>query len=250
VEGTIWRGLLVGWLALAPAVFVLLFFVTAPYGRHFRKGWGPSVGSAAGWMLMEVPAAFVFATCVLAGGWPGPVEWAFLAMWQAHYVNRAFVFPFRLRSTRRISLVIVLFAIIYNVMNGYINGRYLGLFSDGYDVSWFWDPRFVAGAILFVSGLVINLTSDEIVLKMRKASPGVYGIPRGGMFELVSCPNYLGEILEWTGWAVATWSLPGLAFAAWTVANLVPRARSNHRWYRETFPDYPAGRRALVPFVF
>ena len=63
----------------------------------------------------------------------------------------------------------------------------------------------------------------------------------------MSCPNYLGEILEWVGWAVATWSLPGLAFAVWVIANLVPRARSHHRWYRERFPDYPDGRKALVP---
>ena len=42
----------------------------------------------------------------------------------------------------------------------------------------------------------------------------------------------------------------GLAFAAWTMANLVPRARAHHRWYRERFPDYPARRKALVPGLF
>jgi hypothetical protein len=38
-EHAIFDGLIVGWLALAAVVFVLLFFVTAPYGRHMRKGW-------------------------------------------------------------------------------------------------------------------------------------------------------------------------------------------------------------------
>ena len=56
-------------------------------------------------------------------------------------------------------------------------------------------------------------------------------------------------MVEWSGWAVATWSLAGLAFALYTVANLAPRAMANHRWYRETFPDYPSDRRALVPYV-
>ena len=42
----------------------------------------------------------------------------------------------------------------------------------------------------------------------------------------------------------------GLAFALWTIANLLPRARSHHRWYREKFPEYPPERRALVPGLF
>jgi hypothetical protein len=56
-------------------------------------------------------------------------------------------------------------------------------------------------------------------------------------------------MLEWTGFAVASWSLPGLAFALYTAANLAPRALSHHRWYQEKFPDYPRERRALIPFV-
>jgi hypothetical protein len=35
----------------------------------------------------------------------------------------------------------------------------------------------------------------------------------------------------------------------WTAANLVPRAVAHHRWYRERFADYPAERKALVPFL-
>ena len=58
---------------------------------------------------------------------------------------------------------------------------------------------------------------------------------------------HLGEIIIWTGWAIATWSLPGLAFALWTAANLIPRAQANHRWYQNHFPDYPAKRKTLFP---
>ena len=55
--------------------------------------------------------------------------------------------------------------------------------------------------------------------------------------------------LEWTGFAIAAWSLPALAFALYTVSNLAPRAVAHHRWYRDKFPDYPRERRALIPFV-
>ena len=46
------------------------------------------------------------------------------------------------------------------------------------------------------------------------------------------------------------WCLPAVAFVVWTLANLVPRAIRNHRWYHDKFPDYPPERRALVPYLF
>ena len=30
-------------------VFILLFFVSAPYGQHIRKGWGPNINNKLGW---------------------------------------------------------------------------------------------------------------------------------------------------------------------------------------------------------
>jgi 3-oxo-5-alpha-steroid 4-dehydrogenase 1 len=38
-----------------------------------------------------------------------------------------------------------------------------------------------------------------------------------------------------------------LSFAIWTAANLIPRGVSHHAWYRRTFADYPANRRAVIP---
>jgi hypothetical protein len=57
-------------------------------------------------------------------------------------------------------------------------------------------------------------------------------------------------MIQWSGWAILTWSWAGLAFALFTICNLVPRAMANQRWYRETFPDYPPERKILVPGVF
>ena len=42
----------------------------------------------------------------------------------------------------------------------------------------------------------------------------------------------------------------GLTFALWTAANLVPRARANHLWYKRQFGDYPIERHALIPGVW
>jgi 3-oxo-5-alpha-steroid 4-dehydrogenase 1 len=135
-------------------------------------------------------------------------------------------------------------------MNGYLNGRWLFTFSDPYPREWLLDPRFIAGTCLFVAGLALNHHSDEVLRRLRRPGETGYKIPRGGLYRWVSCPNYLGEIIEWTGWAIATWSLPGLLFAVWTFANLAPRGWEHHGWYKEKFADYPKDRRAIIPFVF
>jgi hypothetical protein len=59
-----------------------------------------------------------------------------------------------------------------------------------------------------------------------------------------------GEIIEWAGYAVATWSLPGLAFALFTLCNLGPRGWQHHQWYRQHFKSYPPQRRAVIPWVW
>ena len=230
---------------------VAVVFISAPYGRHTREGWGPSLPGRLAWILMETPPVVFFAWVFWQGAARG--EWIpliFLALWQVHYVHRAFIFPFRLRiGGKRTPWVIVVLALVFNVPNAYVNARWISHFGV-YESAWLWSPAFGLGVLLFGAGLLINLHSDSILMNLRGPGETGYKIPRGGLFRWVTAPNYLGELLEWLGWAVATWSLSGLAFFVYAVANLAPRAWTHHRWYREQFPEYPKERRALVPFLF
>lgn len=247
-ELTIFNILLVAWVVLGLVVFIALFFIAAPYGRHARKGWGLVIGDKSGWILMEAAAPVVFAVCFSLGRDINITDIVFLALWEAHYLHRAFIYPFsRGGASRNMPLSVVMMGLFFNVMNGYLNGRYLFTFSGGYAVGWLGDPRFIIGATLFVTGFVINRQSDQVLRDLRKPGESGYKIPHGRFYRWVSSPNYLGEITIWVGWAIATWSLPGLVFAFWTIANLLPRARANHTWYKEKFPDYPPERKALVP---
>ncbi len=243
-----WLVLLV--FILAAQTFILLLWVNAPYGRFARDGWGPSVPSRTAWVLFESPAVVVFAAVFFAGqhAWER-VPLVLFAAWQFHYVLRTLVFPFQLReANKRIPVVIVAMAILFNVLNAYINARWISHLGS-YRDDWLLSPAFLAGIVLFVSGWLINQHADRVLVRLRQPGETHYSIPQGGLYRLVSCPNYFGEILEWIGWAVMTWSLAGLAFAVFTVANLLPRALATHRWYREQFPDYPPARRAVVPFL-
>jgi 3-oxo-5-alpha-steroid 4-dehydrogenase 1 len=250
-EQTLHHHLLLGWLGLSALVLPLLLSVAAPYGRHARSGWGPVLPARLGWFLMELPALAVVPLCFLVSPRaPGLPELVLLGMWVLHYGHRALVYPLRLHAgSRPMPLTVAAMAFFFNLGNGYLNGRSLAVLAPLYPTAWLLDPRFLSGAALFLAGLALNLHSDSILLGLRRGEDGGYRIPEGGLFRLVSCPNYLGEIVEWSGWALSTFSLPGLSFAAWTVANLLPRALANHRWYRRTFPTYPPERKALLPFV-
>jgi 3-oxo-5-alpha-steroid 4-dehydrogenase len=236
--------------ALAVATFVTLRLRPAPYGRHVRHGWGPTFSARTGWLLMESPAVVFFAAVYAVGRHRAePAPLAMLCLWQLHYVHRALLFPFRLLgSAKRMPVVVVLLGMSFNLLNGWINARWI---SDRghYETAWLVEPRFLLGAAAFVLGFLVNVSADRTLLRLRKPGDSGYHIPRGRLFEWVSCPNYLGEIGEWFGWALATWSWAGLAFAVYTVANLAPRALAHHAWYQKHFPAYPERRRALLPLV-
>ncbi len=251
-EAHFFHYLVLFWLGLAGAIFLTLFFVVAPYGRHSSVRWGPGLRPRTGWMVMESVSPVIFALLFILGtDRYSPTALIFLALWECHYIHRAFIYPLQLRpSSKTIPILIVGLGMLFNGVNSYINGRYLFTLSGGYPTQWLTDPRFIIGTALFVTGFIINRHSDYILRSLRQPREYGYRIPEQGLFRWISCPNYLGEIIIWTGWAIATWSLAGLSFCLWTTANLAPRARAHHIWYKSHFDEYPAQRKTLIPYVW
>lgn len=239
------------WIAFGIILFPVLLSITVPYGRHSRKGWGPMIPNRLGWIIMELTTLVMFVVFFFVG--PNPVNIVtliFFLLYTVHYSNRAIIFPLRTHTSKKLMpLIIAIFAIFFNLVNGFINGYYFGTVSAEYGIEWLYDIRFIAGGILFILGMAINLKSDNALLALRTSTNNGYSIPTGGLFKYISCPNFFGEILEWTGFAIMTWSPAALAFAIWSVVNLVPRALDHHRWYREKFSDYPVERKAVIPFL-
>jgi 3-oxo-5-alpha-steroid 4-dehydrogenase 1 len=237
------------WTLLGLATFILLLFVTAPYGRHSRKDWGPSIPDRLAWFLMEFVSLLVFVLCFLLGpNGVQPVTWIFFAIYVGHYINRSIIWPLRTRTSgKQMPLVVALMAVFFNLVNGFSNGFYFSAFARVYTWEWLTDLRFILGMIVFGTGVIINWWSDQILLNLRKGGKKGYFVPRGGMFRWISCPNFFGEILEWTGFAIMTWSPAALIFALWSFFNLVPRALDHHKWYKKTFPEYPKERKAILP---
>jgi protein-S-isoprenylcysteine O-methyltransferase Ste14 len=246
--------LTIAWIAIGALVLPLTLLFTAPFGRHFSSRFGPTVGNRLGWIVMESPAIWWFTWIFVSGIYgrdatsENRVVWILWSIWMIHYLNRGLIFPIRIRTRgKRIPLLVVGFALMFQLVNGYLNGMALGRDGSQYTSGWLAQPNFWIGVAVFILGGLINFRSDEALLKLRMPGETDYQIPRGGLFEWISCPNFLGEMILWSGWAIMCWNLAALSFAIWTFANLLPRALAHHRWYRSNFVDYPANRKAIFP---
>lgn len=242
-------------LALAVVVFFALQWITAGYGMMYNKKWGPTVGNRLGWILMEAPAfiaMLLFWILSPRGAEPALVVMA--SLFELHYFQRSFVFPLLIRGKSRMPLAVILMGVIFNIINAYLIGGWLFYVSpaDAYTADWLAKPIFIVGALIFFAGMAINLQSDYIVRHLRKPGDTRHYIPRGGMFRHVTSANYFGELTEWIGYAILTWSPGGFVFAIWTFANLAPRARSIHRRYISEFGDDYArlNRKYILPFIY
>ena len=231
-------------LIAAAVVFPLLFFVPAPYGRHFRPGWGPALGSKVGWIAMEWPSVFLFGLVWVANPrFSTPMVLALGVLWLVHYLQRTFVFSLLLRdSGKRQSLLTVALANVFNVLNA--TGNAAALTDRPFDVPFF------SGLALFAAGLALNVHSDHVLRSLRAPGETGYRIPFGGGFTYVSAPNYLGEILEWVGFAVAAQTLAAWAFAAFTVANLAPGPSRTTVGTARSFRTIPGVDGRSIPFMW
>ncbi len=240
---------------MAVVVFVLLFFVDAGYGRFYAPQWGPAIDNRLGWMLMEAP---VFVAMLLLW-WLSDrredgIRLVFLLLFELHYFHRAFVFPWLMRGRSKMPLSIIGTAVLFNTLNAYMQGGWLFYVSpvDYYSADWLTSVPFLVGTALFLFGMGVNIHSDRIIRNLRKPGDTAHYLPRGGMFRWVTSANYFGELVEWTGFAILTWSVSGAVFALWTFANLAPRAARIYNGYRQEFPEQLDTRttKRIIPFIF
>lgn len=243
--------ILYAWIGLGFVSFPFLLKQTAPYGRHTTKGWGPMIPNQIGWMIMEGFAPIFISIWFFTGNLPKTNASYFLySIYVLHYVYRSYIFPFRTRTQgKKMPLVISSSAIFFNICNTFVLGYYLGNIGGNYDNSFFYSPAFIIGLSVFITGVFINVKSDNMLIALRAPGETGYKIPKGFLFEYISCPNHFGEIIEWIGYAIMMHALPGYSFALWTAVNLIPRTLDHHRWYLEKFADYPKNRKAVIPGV-
>ena len=220
-----------------------------PVGRLHRSNHDSGLSARWAWFLFELPALLTFPAIYHASDNYHVVGNVALGLWLAHYGHRSLIWCWLVpRSGTTVPLAMCMVSICFNLINGGLLGWFMGYAAD-YPTQWLTDPRFIVGVGLFISGAALNVWADYRLRSLRRSAREGRVIPSGGPFNFACCPNLTGEIIEWIGFATLTWSLPGLAFALWTIANLLPRALWRRNWYRRTFDDFPKHKAALIPGV-
>ena len=234
------------WIIIGILLFPVLIKNKVPYGRHTSQKWGITISNKIGWILMELPALLVCPIYyIFYNSNLYTINTLFILLWVLHYFNRTIIYPLRIKTKgKRMPLIIAALALFFNVINGLINGYYLSN-TNYVEINYY---VLLFGFIIFFTGLIINIRSDNKLISLRlKNEENKYVIPNGELFNYMSCPNFFGELVEWLGFAIITVNLGSLSFFIWTFINLVPRAISHHKWYKDNFKDYPKNRKAIIP---
>jgi len=230
---------------IALIVLPINLIYKAPYGKHSTKKWGKSIDNKTGWILMELPALLTCPLIYFTISEEINLNVVFIVLWITHYLNRTVIYPLRIKTKgKKIPIAIVASAFFFNMVNGILNGYFLTLLQFE-SIS---ELYLILGFIIFIIGFYINISSDNLLIKLRTNQKG-YVIPNGKLFNYVSCPNFFGEIIEWLGFAIMTLNPGSLSFLIWTICNLIPRSKAHHKWYKENFENYPKKRKAVIPYL-
>lgn len=239
---------------IAVIVFIALYFVKAGYGIFRTKQWGLSINNKVAWVMMEAPV-FIVMLYMWASNGASTALPSFLTflLFQLHYFQRSFIFPMLMKGKSRMPIAIMLMGITFNVINGLLIGTSLfvfppSLFDEG--MAYLTHPTSIAGIAIFFFGMAINLHSDHVIRHLRKPGDTRHYLPQKGFYRYVTSANYLGELVEWTGFALLCSTPAAWLFVLWTAANLVPRAAAIHRHYREEFGEAVGTRKRVIPFVY
>ncbi|KAE9548396.1 hypothetical protein FO519_008390 [Halicephalobus sp. NKZ332] len=231
--------------------YMILLKQRATYGRYGNEAFlsNLAIPARVAWFVQESPSLVIpaIALAYYGGNMNLSKTIAFL-MFVGHYWNRTLCYPFLINGGKPTPPHLMFLGLVFCLWNGYIQGFYHVKYADFASDH----PRQLIsqlGIALFLCGMFINIHSDSILRNLRKPGDKGYKIPRGGMFEFVSGANFLGEILEWTGYAIYCRSVPALAFAVFTASNIGPRALHHHEWYKTKFEDYPKDRHAVIPLL-
>lgn len=135
---------------------------------------------------------------------------------------------------------------------------YLYNLKSGVSVSnsWVW-----IGTIITTLGVIIEIVADLQKSKAKRRSPNRF--VDTGLYRLVRCPNYFGEILMWTGmyiicfgscctwsqWLIATLGYIGIIYVMFSGARRIELRQQKIYGQMPQFQTYIHNRPLIIPFI-
>lgn len=114
------------------------------------------------------------------------------------------------------------------------------------------------GTALFLYASLEHHRAHVILGNLRKDKTGQkvlhrqHVTPRGGMFEYLSAPHFVFEMLIYLAMGIVAWK----SYTFWlgpvlfTIVNQALMVNETHQWYQATFPNYPKNRKRFIPYLF
>ena len=231
---------------------------TGPVSARGAESSGPQAPKAAPGSLgprLHNTLSYSVAALVLLGLAPydKPSAWLAVFLWVAHFARRALESLWVHRYSGR-PVAPADYIVEYAYYWGFATWIAFGMRSPSWQTPS--DVSLVIGVALFTLAECGNAWAHWKLRALRLTTgASERRIPRGGLFERVSCPHYFFEILSWVGFAVFTRVHGAYAFLAVGAVILSSYAFSRHKNYIKEFDGlegreaYPRSRKALVPFL-
>ncbi|KAG4101152.1 hypothetical protein H8356DRAFT_1035082 [Neocallimastix lanati (nom. inval.)] len=167
-----------------------------------------------------------------------------------NYLKRCFEVLFIHKFSKKSSFFALLYIGISNTLVNTILCRYILLSNKNMDDSNFFYLILPFPLILF--GWFGTFYHHILLAKLRRSSRNAkrYKIPRGGLFDYVSCPHYFMEFLTWAGFSVIVHRLSFYGHVIFIFCTFVGRSYQTKKWYNNNIVGYPRKRKCLIPLIF
>lgn len=136
-------------------------------------------------------------------------------------------------------------------------GLYIGYYVNHplYTPPSFGNTQIYTALAFFILAELGNLSIHLALRNLRPSGtterkiPVATSNPFTCLFNLVSCPNYTYEVISWISFSVMTQCLPAGLFTMAGLYQMTVWALGKHKNYKKEFPNYPKGRKSIVPFI-
>jgi len=106
--------------------------------------------------------------------------------------------------------------------------------------------------LIFFVAWYFEFEAHKIFARLKIKHPNTHSIPNGSLFNYVSCPHYLCEVIIYTCFMflLGQAHLTGILVWFWVLTNQIIAATMSHNWYKKKFKEYPRNRSAIIPFIW
>ena len=212
--------------------------------RYSKFGTEKGVPSRAGMVFLyglPVLVALVLALPYLPNA--TTIQWIVLGVVLLHFGKRTLESMFLHKYSGKIqTLTFAIIVFAYTLMAGMISALNVVAVEK-------LDGLFYLGIGCVLVGELGNLYHHKLLANLREKKSG-YHIPKGGWFEHATCPHYFFELLAWLGIFLVSRHLFTLLIFVAMLGYLTARSIKTRQWYQERFPEYPAERKYMIPYLF